>query len=201
MALDTDFINAQLRRRQGGYGRGGRQRIESDAVTILGGVRLGQTTGAPLVIQIPNKDNRLDDLRRTPPVYRPRPGHADLAGAMKWLTSDCRNTLERASARETAGRTAAGAVARCLLREFGITTFGFVRGLLDAITDVQPSEDNLDQLVADRDSSEPAPIFSRTQAEPGAIAPLLGEHTDEILGEAGFSPDQIAEMREAGAIG
>ncbi|MCZ6851338.1 MAG: chorismate synthase, partial [Planctomycetota bacterium] len=74
LALDIDFINAQLRRRQGGYGRGRRQRIESDAVTILGGVRLGRTTGAPLVIQIPNKDNRLDDLRRTPPVYRPRPG-------------------------------------------------------------------------------------------------------------------------------
>ncbi|HIB01230.1 MAG TPA: chorismate synthase, partial [Phycisphaerales bacterium] len=75
----------------------------------------GVTTGAPLVIQIINKDSRLDDIQATPPIHRPRPGHADLAGAIKWLSNDCRNTLERASARETAARSAAGAVARCLL--------------------------------------------------------------------------------------
>ncbi|MCH8343824.1 MAG: chorismate synthase [Planctomycetes bacterium] len=190
LALDIDFINAQLRRRQGGYGRGRRQRIESDAVTILGGVRLGRTTGAPLVIQIPNKDNRLDDLRRTPPVYRPRPGHADLAGAMKWLTTDCRNTLERASARETAGRTAAGAVARCLLREFGITSFGFVRGLLDAITDVQPSEENLDQLVADRDSSE---VYC-----PG---PAVSERIIEHIRQAKIDKDTVGGLVEAHVFG
>ncbi len=190
LALDIDFINAQLRRRQGGYGRGRRQRIESDAVTILGGVRLGRTTGAPLVIQIPNKDNRLDDLRRTPPVYRPRPGHADLAGAMKWLTTDCRNTLERASARETAGRTAAGAVAGCLLREFGITTFGFVRGLLDAITDVQPSEENLDQLVADRDSSE---VYC-----PG---PAVSERIIEHIRQAKIDKDTVGGLVEAHVFG
>ncbi|MCH8150830.1 MAG: chorismate synthase [Planctomycetes bacterium] len=190
LVLDIDFINAQLRRRQGGYGRGRRQRIESDAVTILGGVRLGRTTGAPLVIQIPNKDNRLDDLRRTPPVYRPRPGHADLAGAMKWLTTDCRNTLERASARETAGRTAAGAVARCLLREFGITSFGFVRGLLDAITDVQPSEENLDQLVADRDSSE---VYC-----PG---PEVSERIIEHIRQAKIDKDTVGGLVEAHVFG
>ncbi|MCZ6811428.1 MAG: chorismate synthase [Planctomycetota bacterium] len=190
LVLDIDFINAQLRRRQGGYGRGRRQRIESDAVTILGGVRLGRTTGAPLVIQIPNKDNRLDDLRRTPPVYRPRPGHADLAGAMKWLTTDCRNTLERASARETAGRTAAGAVAGCLLREFGITTFGFVRGLLDAITDVQPSEEHLDQLVADRDSSE---VYC-----PG---PAVSERIIEHIRQAKIDKDTVGGLVEAHVFG
>ncbi|MCZ6612233.1 MAG: chorismate synthase, partial [Planctomycetota bacterium] len=190
LVLDIDFINAQLRRRQGGYGRGRRQRIESDAVTILGGVRLGRTTGAPLVIQIPNKDNRLDDLRRTPPVYRPRPGHADLAGATKWLTTDCRNTLERASARETAGRTAAGAVARCLLREFGITTFGFVRGLLDATTDVQPSEENLDQLVADRDSSE---VYC-----PG---PAVSERIIEHIRQAKIDKDTVGGLVEAHVFG
>ncbi len=86
-------------------------------------------------------------------MYRPRPGHADLAGSIKWLTTDCRNALERASARETAGRTAAGAVARCLLREFGITPFGFVRGMLDVVTDVEPNESDLDKLVAGRDES------------------------------------------------
>jgi chorismate synthase len=154
LEVDADFINAELARRQGGYGRGGRQRIESDAVTFLAGVRRGHTTGAPIVMQIPNKDSRLDDLARTPPVYRPRPGHADLAGSIKWLTTDCRETLERASARETAARTAAGALARCLLREFGMEAFGFVRSILDAETDVQPSEANLEQLLAAREASE-----------------------------------------------
>ena len=154
LALDRDFIDGELRRRQGGYGRGGRQKIESDSVTFLAGVRLGRTTGGPLAMQILNRDSRLDDLKRTPPVYRPRPGHADLAGSIKWLTTDCRNALERASARETAARTAAGAVATCLLREFGVRAFGFVRALLDAVTDVAPAEDDLDDLVAARDRSE-----------------------------------------------
>jgi chorismate synthase len=152
--LDLDFINAELKRRQGGYGRGGRMKIESDAVTVLAGVRRGKTTGAPVVFQIPNRDSRLDDLERTPPVYRPRPGHADLPGSVKWLTTDCRETLERASARETAARTAGAAATRSLLREFGIEVFGFVRGALDASTDVTITADNLDQMRAARDASE-----------------------------------------------
>ncbi|MHC4217193.1 MAG: chorismate synthase [Planctomycetota bacterium] len=154
LVLDFDLINGELRRRQGGYGRGGRQKIESDEVVILAGVRGGRATGGPLVMQIANRDSRLDDPERTPPVHRPRPGHADLAGAIKWLTTDCRDALERASARETAARTAVGAVARCLLREFGITAFGFVRGMLDTAADVQPGADNLDELIAARDRSE-----------------------------------------------
>ncbi len=152
--VDVEFINGELSRRQGGYGRGGRMRIESDAVTFLAGVRRGRTTGAPIVMQIPNKDSRLDDLAKTPPVYRPRPGHADLAGSLKWLTTDCRETLERASARETAARTAAGALSRLLLHEFDIECFGFVRGLLDAITDVEVSFDTLEELIALREASE-----------------------------------------------
>ncbi|MHC4347497.1 MAG: chorismate synthase [Planctomycetota bacterium] len=154
LELDLILINGELRRRQGGYGRGGRQKIESDEVTLLAGARRGRTTGGPLVMQIVNRDSRLDDLQRTPPVYRPRPGHADLAGAIKWLTTDCRDALERASARETAARTAVGAVARCLLREFGIRVFGFVRGMLDTVADVQPTGDALDTLVAARDGSD-----------------------------------------------
>lgn len=154
LTLDFDFINAELRRRQGGYGRGGRQKIETDAVTPLAGVRLGTTTGAPLVYQIPNRDSRLDDLERTPPVSRPRPGHADLAGSIKWLTTDARNTLERASARETAARTAAGATARVLLREFGIEVFGFVRAMCDARASVEVTPDNWRELRAARDASE-----------------------------------------------
>lgn len=154
LTLDFDFINAELRRRQGGYGRGGRQKIETDAITPFAGVRLGATTGAPLVYQIPNRDSRLDDLERTPPVSRPRPGHADLAGSIKWLTTDARNTLERASARETAARTAAGATARILLREFGIEVFGFVRAMHDARATVNITPENWRDLRAKRDASE-----------------------------------------------
>src|SRR5277367_3596508 len=82
--IDTAPINVELRRRQGGYGRGGRQKIETDEVQFLSGVRLGKTIGSPIAMMVPNKDNRLDDLSATPPLHRPRPGHADLAGAMKW---------------------------------------------------------------------------------------------------------------------
>ena len=156
LTIDLDFINAELRRRQGGYGRGGRQRIETDAVTFTAGVRLGETTGGPIVMTIPNRDSRLDDLERTPPVHKPRPGHADLAGSIKWLTNDARNPLERASARETAARTAAGALARVLLREFGIECFGFVTGMLDVIRSFEISNQNLDALRRARDASEVA---------------------------------------------
>lgn len=153
LRLDMEFINAELLRRQGGYGRGGRQAIEDDKAIFLAGVRQGITTGAPLVVQILNKDSRLDDLEATPPMHRPRPGHADLAGALKWLTNDCRNTLERASARETAARSAAGAVARCLLREFDIEVFGFVRGMLDVIAPTEVTRENWQEVREERDDS------------------------------------------------
>ncbi|MGD9693370.1 MAG: chorismate synthase [Phycisphaerales bacterium] len=150
---DVEFINAELRRRQGGYGRGARQRIEEDAVEFLAGVRQGRTTGAPVALFVKNNDSRLDDPVKTPPLTRPRPGHADLAGAVKWLTTDCRNTLERASARETAARTAAGALARCLLREFGIEAFAFVRSVLNVSTDVECTTQNWTSLRTARDGS------------------------------------------------
>lgn len=152
--IDAAFIDGELRRRQGGYGRGARQRIETDAVRFLSGVRQGMTIGSPIAIEIVNADSRIDDVERTPPVFRPRPGHADLAGSIKWLTTDCRGTLERASARETAARTAAGAVARCLLQAFGVEVFGFVRGALDVQSTLQPSAAELPALRARRDASE-----------------------------------------------
>lgn len=129
VTVDLDLINGELRRRQGGYGRGGRMRIETDTASVSAGVRRGKTIGAPIVLQIANKDSRLDDA---PEISRPRPGHADFAGSIKWLTTDCRETLERASARETAGRVAAGALAKCLLREFGVESIGFVAEIRDA---------------------------------------------------------------------
>ena len=122
VTVDLEPINAELRRRQGGYGRGGRQRIETDAVNILSGVWKGVTLGSPIALEVPNRDNKLDRLDDLP---RPRPGHADLTGAMKYLGS-IRGVLERASARETAVRVAAGALAKQLLAEFGITAFGYV---------------------------------------------------------------------------
>ncbi len=152
--VDLGFINAELHRRQGGYGRGGRQRIESDTVQVLSGVRRGRTMGSPVAMLVVNKDSRLDDLGKTPPVYTPRPGHADLAGSVKYLTTDCRETLERASARETAARVAAGALARCLLRAVNIESFGFVRQILDAAWEGEVTEDNWRSLVAARDASE-----------------------------------------------
>ncbi len=154
LIIDTDFINGELKRRQGGYGRGGRQQIESDAVEILSGVRLGHAMGSPITVMVKNKDARLDDLARTPPVHRPRPGHADLAGSLKWLSDDCRQTLERASARETAGRVAACCLGRLLLREIGIEVFGFVRSIGGHETGVQVTEANWRELRDARDASE-----------------------------------------------
>src|SRR5271167_876999 len=145
--IDKDFIDGELRRRQGGYGRGGRQKIETDRVDFLSGVRMGRTIASPVAMLIPNKDARLDDPAATPPLHRPRPGHADLAGSVKWLTTDCRLTLERASARETAARVAAGALSRCFLREFGIEVFGFVRGVGPAEGKFEVTEQNWRELL------------------------------------------------------
>lgn len=152
--VDQALIDGELRRRQGGYGRGGRQKIETDHAEFLTGVRLGRTIGSPVTMLIPNKDSRLDDLAATPPLHRPRPGHADLAGSIKWLTTDCRETLERASARETAARVAAGALSRCLLREFGIEVFGFVRAVGPATATFEVSADNWRELLQRREASD-----------------------------------------------
>ena len=134
LAIDLEAMTNQLRRRQGGYGRGRRMAIESDRAQVLSGVRRGQTTGAPIALLIPNKDwqNWQKTMHVEPevpaeasganraPVTRPRPGHADLAGALKYGHRDIRDVLERASARETAARVAVGALARQLLAHFGI---------------------------------------------------------------------------------
>ena len=152
--VDAELINRELFRRQGGYGRGGRQKIETDKVQFLSGVRLGRTIGSPIALMVPNKDNRLDDPAATPPLTRPRPGHADLPGAVKWLTTDCREVLERASARETTVRVAAGGLAKSLLRQFGIEVFGFVRTVGNATADLTVTAENWRDLLIRRDSSE-----------------------------------------------
>ncbi len=114
--VDLEFINGQLARRQKGYGRGGRMKIETDQAEVLAGVWRGVTMGAPILLAVWNKDFRLD---KAPDLYCPRPGHADLSGGLKF-DAPIRPILERASARETAARVAAGALSRLLLKEFGI---------------------------------------------------------------------------------
>ena len=124
--LDESGINGDLKRRQGGYGRGGRMQIESDRVCVLSGTRKNITLGSPICLKIENKDYKIDVL---PDVTRPRPGHADLPGIIKFGHRDVRNILERASARETAARVAAGALAKILLARFGINILGYVKGI------------------------------------------------------------------------
>ena len=150
LAIDIELINGELRRRQGGYGRGGRMKIEEDKANVLSGLRRGFTIGSPVVLQIPNRDHRIDEA---PEINRPRPGHADLAGSLKWLNSDCRNALERASARETAARVAAGALAKSLLREFDVQCVGFVVEL-GGIRASAADDASADQLIAARDANE-----------------------------------------------
>ena len=138
LELDGERIAADLARRQGGYGRGGRMQIETDRAELLGGVRWGRTTGAPLLLGVRNRDwenwrqgMSPEASRRSsiPAVTQLRPGHADLPGVFKHDLDDARDVLERASARETASRVAAGAVAKALLAEFEIHVGSFVTGV------------------------------------------------------------------------
>src|SRR5688572_1881503 len=146
--LDTAPIDVELRRRQGGYGRGGRQRIETDTVEILTGIWKNSTLGSPIALQVINKDYKLERLGD---LERPRPGHGDLTGAIKYL-GPIRGILERASARETTVRVAAGALAKQLLREFGITAFGYVVEL--GGVKIEPRPGTLAEQRAWRDASE-----------------------------------------------
>lgn len=133
--VDFDFINGELSRRQGGYGRGGRMKIEKDRVEFLSGVRLGKTLGTPILMAVWNRDYKNwegimkpepGELPEEKKVTRPRPGHADLPGALKFGFDDVRNVLERSSARETAGRVAAGALCKNILRELGVEVGSYV---------------------------------------------------------------------------
>jgi chorismate synthase len=126
LSLDEEAINQELRRRQRGFGSGGRMKIEKDRAEILGGVMGGKTTGAPISVLIRNRDWENWRDRDIEPFTIPRPGHADLVGAVKYGYRELRLSLERASARETAARVAAGAIAKAFLSSFGITVGGYV---------------------------------------------------------------------------
>jgi chorismate synthase len=176
LAVDVAKIDAELVRRQGGYGRGGRQRIETDAVTFLSGLWRGVTLGSPLALQVVNKDAKLEKLDD---VDRPRPGHADLPGAIKHL-GGVRAVLERASARETAARVAAGGLARQLLAVFGIDVAGWVTELGDVR--LGDRSGTLDELRALRDTSAIYSLHPERDAEVTALIDRVGKEGDTLGG-------------------
>jgi len=163
LAVDFDFVNGELHRRQLGYGRGGRQKIEKDRVEALAGIRHGRTIGAPIALRLENRDWAnwekalpVEDVAggqdAARPLVQPRPGHADLAGALKLNLHDARYVLERASARETAARTAAGALAKLLLREFGVTVLSHVIAVGHARLERAAEWQEIEAICANLDS-------------------------------------------------
>jgi chorismate synthase len=135
LSITPDIINKELTRRQQGYGSGGRMKIEKDTVQILGGVMEGETTGAPIAMLVENADHIKWKSKAIEPMTAPRPGHADLTGAVKYGYKDLRPALERASARETTMRVAAGAVCKHFLNQFGIIVGGYVASIGEIQTD------------------------------------------------------------------
>jgi chorismate synthase len=184
VTLETDPIDVELRRRQGGYGRGGRQRIETDKVEILTGIWQQTTLGSPLALQVINRDYKLERLED---LQRPRPGHGDLTGAVKYLGS-IRGILERASARETAARVAAGALAKQLLREFGIEVFGYVSEL-GGISFTPLAESMAEQ----REHREASIVYSLNPEQDAEVKDLI-----DRTGKEGDTLGGILEVRVEG---
>jgi len=161
LAISEDDLRRDLARRQGGHGRGGRQKIETDFARIASGVRGGFTIGSPVTLVLENKDHANWTAEMTAstegftpkPVTRLRPGHADLAGALKYGHTDVRNVLERSSARETATRVAAGAVARKLLGLFGVEIFSFTQSI--GRTDIGFEGVDVDTVTVDEIEASP----------------------------------------------
>lgn len=168
--IDCEMINCELRRRQGGYGRGGRQKLETDTVELLTGVWKNRTLGSPVTLQVVNSDYKLERLKE---LERPRPGHADLTGAIKFLGS-IRGVLERASARETAVRVAAGALARQLLRVFGIETIGYVTEIGGLAVTTPPGS-----LADHRTSRDASCVYTLAPERDDEFRALIDRTTDE----------------------
>lgn len=196
LALSKAMIDADLQRRQQGYGRGGRMKIEKDEVELHAGVRFGETLGSPIAMTIVNRDfekwtTRMAIEAGAPdpePVDRPRPGHADLVGGLKYDRKDLRDILERASARETAARTAAGAVARTLLHALGIRIFSHVR----SIASVEASTEGLSlDEIAER---------ART-SDVATADPEAGERMRKAIHAASHEGDTVGGVFEVVAIG
>lgn len=185
LPLTAAQIDAFLARRQLGYGRGARMKIETDRVEILAGLRLGRTIGSPVALRIANRDDSID---RLPVVTRPRPGHADLAGMLKYGTKDARDVLERASARETAARVAGGAVAWCILDALGVRVTGFLRSL--GSVEAADIPDDHAEIARRRDES---PVLC---PDAGVTAAMIAEV--DAAREAGDTLGGIVEVRARG---
>lgn len=203
MLLTASHIDHELRRRQAGYGRGRRMQIEHDHAEIVSGVRFGYTLGSPIALIIENRDwkNRRDEMAVEPVpgkggdqipegerVTRPRPGHADLTGALKYGHRDLRNVLERASARETAARVAVGAVAKRLLDEFGIEVFSHVVSLGGVQADLEGM--NYEQI------REAAEVSEVRTADPEAAKAMM-----ERIDEAKKAGDTVGGVFEVVVLG
>jgi len=193
--VEVGFINRELSRRQAGYGRGGRMKIERDHAQILSGVRHGQTIAAPITLQIENKDwTHWEDalpveadpvlVEKQRKLTQPRPGHADLAGALKFNLKDARYVLERASARETAGRVAAGAVAKLFLRPFGIEVLSHTRSI--GSVRLQRAA-RWEEIVA---------ACEETEAEIRCVDQTLGEKMKKLIDQAIQNRDSLGGVFE-----
>jgi len=178
LALDRDAIDADLRRRQQGYGRSPRQQLEHDEVEVLAGLRHGRTLGTPLTLVVRNRDHKNwawgmspwlpegePQGKGTKPATLPRPGHADLAGAQKFALEDVRDALERASARQTAVSVAAGAVAKALLAEIGVTVWGEAR-----------AEAGADELEVEEARAERDTLGGVVEVRAQGVPPGLGSY-------------------------
>lgn len=183
--VTQEFLNNELRRRQMGYGRGGRMKIETDTAEVISGIRFGKTMGSPVGILIQNKDweNWTEKMAafgrrgKTEKITIPRPGHADLTGSVKYDFDDIRNSIERSSARETAARVAAGAVAKSFLAELGITVGSFV----ESIGGVYPDFNFADLLAANDIDEEFSAEQLNKQADASDVRVLDELQEDKII--------------------
>ncbi|NLD73171.1 MAG: chorismate synthase [Chloroflexi bacterium] len=182
LPLEPGDVDAELARRQAGYGRGDRQKIERDAVRLLAGLHAGHTIGAPLAMLIANRDYENWRERVEPAWTRPRPGHAELAGATKYGLDDLRLVAERASARTTAAQVAVGAVAKVLLREVGVRVSSYVQSIGDVTADVA-GLDLRERLrrAADSDVSCPDPAAAAAMRQAIDAAREAGESLGGII--------------------
>jgi chorismate synthase len=193
LRIDFDYVNRELKRRQGGYGRGGRMKIETDTAQFLSGVRHGETIGAPISILVVNKDwenwkdamaveDNPESRAKYKPLSPPRPGHADLAGCLKYNFREARYVLERASARETTARVALGAVAKLFLKSFGIEVASHVVALgeVSLENDHVPFEAVL--ALRDREDLMLACVDSAVEARMKEVVDRATENRDTVGG-------------------
>ncbi|HRK88894.1 MAG TPA: chorismate synthase [Anaerolineales bacterium] len=179
LSLSPDIINKELARRQQGYGSGGRMKIEKDTVQILGGVMGGETTGAPIALLVQNDDHVKWKGKAIEPMTAPRPGHADLTGAVKYGYKDLRPALERASARETTMRVAAGAICKHFLVQFGIIVGGYVASIGEVSADCGDMP-YTDRFIRAEESDVRCPVESSAEAMRAEIEKTI--HGKNTLG-------------------